>query len=553
VIVGGIGWDGQSYLLDMYGEDNSTIVRDTQQSWQLLRVASTSGGLVLSVSRSFDTCDEQDVVLNNDLTYFIWGIVNSDEVNSSTQSLQFRLQGSARAYLLDPIVSTPNFSNDVQNWIVSRTFQLPPRRTSYWCNIHRGNKLTSKHHVVGYSGYFANEQSERHVHHQIVYRCIGPPGKDASTFFEQFIGHPGEECYLESNHAIPTSLCTDMIGMWGVGQREFEFPETVGFPIGLETNEYFLLESHYDNPEERSDLVVENGMEFMYTPKLRPIDGSMIFIGTSPLGLYMVPPRSENFKIVGTCKSDCTKSMIPIGGMEILGTILHSHMTTHQIRFRHFRGNTELPWISSDDNYSYSFQRFRVLANPVKVKPGDRLATECTMSTTNRNYTTLAGFSTFDEMCVTFVLVNRDIPFLYCISEYPTQYTMDKYGIRNMTWDRELQERIINDANNPAHVGLTLSEYLENNVKWTPAERQQLEDEQYNGVHQLYCTNLRNYALFGHTILALNNKTAGVINLTDYLNENRATTRSVFTPLPNGVVSFPRQASMYVPRDTCRA
>ncbi|CAL8085804.1 unnamed protein product [Orchesella dallaii] len=557
VIIGGVGWDGQSYLLDMYGEDNSTIVRDTKQSWQLLRAELTSQGLVLSVSRSFDTCDEQDVVLSNDLTYIVWGYVDDfrlGQVNNSTQSLQLNLQGSTRVYLLDPVVNTTSSSstNDVQSFIVSRTFQLPARRTSYWCTIHRGNVLASKHHVVGYSGYFANEESERHVHHQMVYRCRGPPGKDASTYFNQFVGHPGEECYVEEVHAIPTSFCLELVGMWGVGQRGFEFPETVGFPIGDAANEFFMLETHYDNPEERGDIIVENGIEIMYSPKLRPTEGSMVFLGTSPLGLYMVPPRSQNFNIVGTCSSYCTKSMIPVGGMEILGTILHSHMTTKQIHFRHFRGNKELPWISSDDNYSYSFQHFRVLPEPVKVLPGDQLATQCIMSTTDKDNTTLSGFSTRDEMCVTFALVNRDLPFLYCTSEYPTQVTMAKYGIRNMTWHRELQERIINDAVNPTHVGLTFSQFLENNVEWTPQEREQLEREQYNGVHQVFCPNIKNYAVIGHSVLALNNATGGLVNLEAMMSDNRPTTRSVSTPLTNGIVSFPREASMYKKPATCR-
>ncbi|ODM98355.1 DBH-like monooxygenase protein 2, partial [Orchesella cincta] len=560
VVVGGVGSDGQSFLVvksladimgflwkDMYGEDNSTIVRDTRQNWQLLRAESTSGGLRLSVSRLFDTCDEQDLEMNNDLTYILWGYGNSSEsesINNSIESVQFSPLGITRAYLLDPIVNTTRSDSQLQTWRVSRTFQLPPRHTSYWCTIHRGNRFASKQHVVGYSGYFGNEISEKHVHHQIVYRCTPPPVRDASTYFEQFIGHPGEECYVEDVHAIPTNLCLEIVGMWGVGQRGFEFPETVGFPIGEAPNEYFMLETHYDNPDERSDLVVENGFEFMYTPNLRQTEGSLVFIGTSPLGLYMVPPQSQNFKVVGTCNSYCTSSMIPLGGMEILGTILHSHMTTQQIRFRHFRGNTELPWISNDDNYSYSFQRFRVLSEPVRVLPGDNLATECSMSTTNKNRTTLSGFSTNDEMCVTFVLVNRDLPFLYCTSEYNTQTTMAKYGIRNMTWDRELQARVINDAVNPIHNGQTFSDFVESNIEWTPQERAQVEQEQYNGVHQVFCPNVRNYAMIGHAALGLNGLTRDLFDLDGLMNENRPTTRSVSTPLPNGNVMFPGRASI---------
>lgn len=48
--------------------------------------------------------------------------------------------------------------------------------------------------------------------------------------------------------------------------KEVQFPEDIGFPIGEDPNEYYMLETHYDNPEVRSDLIIENGANFYYTP-----------------------------------------------------------------------------------------------------------------------------------------------------------------------------------------------------------------------------------------------------------------------------------------------
>lgn len=59
---------------------------------------------------------------------------------------------------------------------------------------------------------------------------------------------------------------------------------------------------------------------------------------------------------------------------------------------------------------------------------------ECLMDTNKRNRTTMSGFSTTDEMCVTFVVVDKRLPFLYCSSEYPIERALAKYGIQNVTW-----------------------------------------------------------------------------------------------------------------------
>lgn len=46
-------------------------------------------------------------------------------------------------------------------------------------------------------------------------------------------------------------------------------PEHVGYPVGEEKNEYYMLEIHYDNPKQVSDAKFETGVEVFYTEKLR--------------------------------------------------------------------------------------------------------------------------------------------------------------------------------------------------------------------------------------------------------------------------------------------
>lgn len=43
------------------------------------------------------------------------------------------------------------------------------------------------------------------------------------------------------------------------------------------------------------------------------------------------------------------------------------------MKFHHFRGNKELPWIVNDETFSFNYQQYRVLNEHVKIYPGDLL------------------------------------------------------------------------------------------------------------------------------------------------------------------------------------
>jgi len=43
------------------------------------------------------------------------------------------------------------------------------------------------------------------------------------------------------------------------------------------------------------------------------------------------------------------------------------------MKLRHFRGNSELPWIASDDHYDFDYQQNRQLREVRKMMPRDQL------------------------------------------------------------------------------------------------------------------------------------------------------------------------------------
>jgi hypothetical protein len=46
-------------------------------------------------------------------------------------------------------------------------------------------------------------------------------------------------------------------------------PDNVGYPFGLEEHEYYMVDLHYDNPEQIPNLNFTTGAEIFYTDNLR--------------------------------------------------------------------------------------------------------------------------------------------------------------------------------------------------------------------------------------------------------------------------------------------
>lgn len=78
------------------------------------------------------------------MLYILWGFYQSLDTESPT----FTLEGKIKTYLTDPQVLPPS-PTDFQTWKVSRTYQIPSRQTSYWCNIQKAPLLPATHHIIG--------------------------------------------------------------------------------------------------------------------------------------------------------------------------------------------------------------------------------------------------------------------------------------------------------------------------------------------------------------------------------------------------------------------
>lgn len=96
---------------------------------------------------------------------------------------------------------------------------------------------------------------------------------------------------------------------------------------------------------------------------------------------------------------------------------------------RHIRGGKELPRIIEDDNYDYKYQQFHQLANETIVLPGDYIITDCAYDTMHRKRTTFGGYSTKQEMCLSFITYYPKIELAGCYSMTPVREFFEMFGV----------------------------------------------------------------------------------------------------------------------------
>jgi len=265
--------------------------------------------------------------------------------------------------------------------------------------------------------------------------------------------------------------------VWGVGARTFFLPPQMGIPVGSSPDEYYLFQVHYDNPTRR-ESVVDVSIDFFYTSQLRPNVGGMLTVAHSIPGrspALLLPPSTISHNIYGMCPSECTKRMLPHDGINMVSVFLHSHNSGKRIRLHHFRNGVELQWISKDDNYAFNYQPMRALTEEVKVLPGDHLALECDYDNTWANGSVVGGFSTRQEMCMSFIFYYNKLPgHEFCASGIDSEEHRQIFlGARNITWDPSQLEYVVSSPHNLA--GLTISQVSDNHVNWTIQKRDELQ------------------------------------------------------------------------------
>ncbi|KAM9779549.1 DBH-like monooxygenase protein 2 homolog isoform 2-T3 [Syngnathus typhle] len=396
LIMGGLG-PGGIYFKDYYATGNGYPVEDQQQSYTLLSLEESDGQTLVTFSRPFQTCDDQDLPITAQAMNLIYAYGNTDEI-----SYHGPLTGTKELNLLNYVSRATAVANGNSIRATVENVTIPPQDTYYHCRIMKLPTLIGKHHIIRFEPVIENPDV---VHHMLLYNC--PPS--VTTPYDG-------ECYLDRLGA----LCHAIVAAWALGGQIFDFPEDAGIPIGGSDNSaFYRLEIHYNNPNNESGRTDSSGLKLHYTDQLRPHDVGILSTGVSPSGLinYDIPPGATKFRTFGVCNTSLfSQIMEPVPDLQVFAIMMHTHLAGREVRVGHFRNGEQLGFLASNPNYDFNLQEITRLGSIKTIKPGDVIVVECSYSTSNRTKPTKMGFATTDEMCLAFLLYYPKIEIVTCIS-----------------------------------------------------------------------------------------------------------------------------------------
>lgn len=196
---------------------------------------------------------------------------------------------------------------------------------------------------------------------------------------------------------------------WAPGIDQIIFPNNIGILAGVGTQRLSLIiQVHYNNLLGTSGFIDNSGIRIFYTTKLREnsvttlMSGSFVYLFYPDGGL---PPGENAFYSTAAC---VVSSTTPMTGFAVLN---HAYLLGFQIwsdlfRFNPSTGNVDkIAELGRDDAYSFNTQHFSTLNN-IQMQPEDVISTACVYNSSMA--TALGGYSSFQEMCLAFILAYPD-------------------------------------------------------------------------------------------------------------------------------------------------
>ncbi|XP_033099688.1 DBH-like monooxygenase protein 1 homolog isoform X2 [Anneissia japonica] len=391
-----IGWvnNGTPYISDRHGIGNVEPEIDNQGDYELLYGNETNGLTIIGYQRKLLTCDKDDYDITSDTVRVIWSYHPEDPEDMKATYHGPQQRGVRSIIFLDIRPSNlKSLPEDVKAFDILNNNTLVPsdRATTYWCTHIELPALLTPHHIIRIEP-IIQPGNEGVVHHLVLRLCYG---------LQNIIGSNSLNC--EINLMYQFRFCSKTMYAWAAGGGALDFPEHVGFRIGVDDVRYLQLTVHYDNLQLIKGIHDSSGVRIYYTPELRKYDSSILTIGIPSFRLYVIPPKENAFKVYGSCDKQCSNKILTEGDMKVFSVLLHAHLAGTSMRLTHFRNGEYIGEIARDRAYDFNLQEERKLKNQWIVKPGDDLFLECTYNTMDRETVTYGGPATTDEMCLAFL------------------------------------------------------------------------------------------------------------------------------------------------------
>ncbi|CAG7816338.1 unnamed protein product, partial [Allacma fusca] len=469
LVFGGVQ-DGSAYFQDYHGV-KKTPVADETQNWDIKNITESDGKTVLHLKRKFETEDIYDVNITFGTTKLLWTIGKDDDPKTLEG-----LMGSYPVNLLDPPLPEMNLS-EFETFHLNHSIVLDPNlETLYWCQVHI-RSATNKTHMTAIKPTLDSPEALKHVHHINIYGCKSSKDSvpDPDALFGQLAGKPGQDCLNEGIIQDIQANCNEDVYAWSLGGRMLVFPENVGFPLGEDEHEYFVVQYHLDN-NDKLDTTIETGLTIYHTEKLRQHEAGILSVGYEAPSI-IIPPDTKSWTVSGYCIDECTKTL-PKHGIHLFNVNLHAHASGSGMSLRHFRGDAELARIVQDDTYDFRYQENRPLHHPRKVLPGDELKLECTYDTTWKDPAgvVIGGRGSHDEMCMTFIYYYPRSSLRNCYSVADIDVILRQvFSIEAPSYAPESFDLVIESP--PIWKNRTLSDFLNTQINWTDATRSILQQQ----------------------------------------------------------------------------
>ncbi|XP_054617093.1 DBH-like monooxygenase protein 2 homolog isoform X3 [Dunckerocampus dactyliophorus] len=347
LVMGGVGSSG-TYFKDYYSASNTMPEVDRVQSYTLLSLTESQGQTIMTFSRSFQTCDNQDLQITAQPMNLLYAYGDTDEIDYHGGQA-----GVKEVNLLDHAPQAAVASGKYMS-VTMQNLPIPPDDTYYYCKVMQLSPLDTKHHIYQFQPVIEHPDL---VHHMLLYSC--PP----------LVTTPSEgKCYQGNAR----DACLGVVAAWAVGGGVFALPENAGIPIGGGDNgAFYMLQIHYNNPNKESGRTDSSGMRLLYTDQLRQYDVGILTTGVSVSAhtFYSIPPRANAFRAYAVCNTSLFSQIInPVPDLQVFAVMMHTHLAGREVRVGHFRNGRQIGFLGLDANYDFNLQQTTTLGSTKTIK-----------------------------------------------------------------------------------------------------------------------------------------------------------------------------------------
>ncbi|CAF4783786.1 unnamed protein product [Rotaria socialis] len=398
----GLGWidsTGQVHFQDRYAHDFARpVIDNTTTDWSAIKGREQNGWTAIQFKRFLDTCDSMDVPIKSGTNILIYAYDLEDPDMSQTGGM-IKYHENRRGSRIIPLQSYGNpspekkfvdldyFEFKLQNYVV------PANDTTYHCKVYKApTNFPQRRHAIAHKTMIDSNNRDI-VHHLLMYEC------DPTAVFD--------------DNNLPNGLCDDINEQiiacssniatgWAVGGEDIvDLPEITGYPVGGDFEiKYYMVQMHYDNPKLMPNRRDSSGIRFYLGKELRQYDLGYLSLTVfaTPVAIA-IPPKVDRFIIDTYCPAVVTKSF-PQSGITVVGAFPHTHLQGQSVWTKIIRNKKAVEYLFNAEAYDFNYQFENILPKPIKLYPGDELATRCVYRTTNKNEISLGGEKTKNEMCM---------------------------------------------------------------------------------------------------------------------------------------------------------